>query len=79
MKFGKNLVVNAEVKTMHAYSAHGDYQEMSAYLSCQDPLKVKEIFLVHGKCDVQQSYREKLEAIGFKNIRIPAKDSEYLV
>lgn len=77
--FGENLVVNAEVKTMHEYSAHGDYNEMIEYLSCQDPLKVKEIYLVHGDYPSQQAYREKLLEVGFKNIRIPSRNSEYLI
>ena len=52
---------------------------MITYLSCQDPSKVKEFFLVHGSLEVQQEYREKLLNVGFKNIRITAPDSEYLI
>ena len=77
--FGEEYRVNADIKVINEYSAHGDYNEMIAYLSCQDPKKVKEFFLVHGTYEVQQEYREKLLEIGYKNIRIPAKDSEYLI
>lgn len=77
--FGQNYNVKAEVKIMHEYSAHGDYEEMMKYLSCQDPLKVKEFFLVHGDFETQILYREKLNQFGFKNVRIPSKNSEYLV
>ena len=65
--------------TMDEYSAHGDYEEMIKYLSCQDPMKIKEMYLVHGEYDVQLNYREKLEAAGFRNIRIPDLNSEYLI
>ena len=77
--FGQNYNVGAEINVMHEYSAHGDYNEMIKYLSCQDPLKVKELFIVHGNYDVQVEYREKLMDAGFSNIRIPGTNSEYLV
>lgn len=77
--FGQDYEVNAKVEIIHEYSAHGDYKEMIQYLSCQDPLKVKEFFLVHGDYETQVLYREKLLEVGFKNIRIPSKNSEYLV
>jgi len=77
--FGEEYHVNADIKVIDEYSAHGDYNEMIAFLSCQDPKKVKEFFIVHGTYEVQQEYREKLLEAGFKNIRIPSKDSEYLI
>ncbi|WP_289444821.1 MBL fold metallo-hydrolase RNA specificity domain-containing protein, partial [Klebsiella pneumoniae] len=42
------------------------------FLSCQDPEKVKGVFLVHGEYDTQQSFKSRLEIKGFKNIIIPA-------
>ena len=42
-------------------------------------MKIKEMYLVHGEYDVQLNYREKLEAAGFRNIRIPDLNSEYLI
>ncbi|MCW3084341.1 MAG: metallo-beta-lactamase [Bacteroidetes bacterium] len=69
--FGTDHDVNANVVIMDSYSAHGDYQEMIRYLSCQDPAKVKQLFLVHGEYEVQLNYKEKLEAAGFKHIAIP--------
>lgn len=72
--FGNAHDVNASVVIMDSYSAHGDYKEMIDYLRCQDPSKVKEVFLVHGEYEVQQVYREKLIAEGFKNVAIPEQD-----
>lgn len=72
--FGTEYPVNAAVQIMDAYSAHGDYKEMIEYLDCQDTKKVKHIFLVHGEYEVQQKYRERLMAAGFKKISIPAQD-----
>ena len=77
--FGEELEVKADVKVMDEYSAHGDYNEMISYLTMNDPSKVKELFLVHGEYDVQVEYREKLEKAGFKTVRIPDLNSEYLI
>ncbi len=77
--FGEEYIVKADIRMIHEYSAHGDYDEMIKYLSCQDPAKVKEFFLVHGSIETQEEYRDKLLDVGFKNIRIPALDSEYLI
>jgi len=69
--FGKDYEVKAHVEVMNSYSAHGDYNEMLHYLSCQDKQKVKKIFLVHGEYDVQVEWRQKLIDSGFSNIEIP--------
>jgi len=69
--FGDEYEVKANVVILDSYSAHGDYNEMIKYLSCQDKKLVKHIFLVHGEYDVQQHYLEKLIAAGFNTITIP--------
>src|SRR6185369_5827898 len=73
--FGKQYEVKAGVEVMNSYSAHGDYNEMLSYLSCQNHDEVKKIFLVHGEYDVQLEWSEKLKANGFKNIEIPEMKS----
>lgn len=74
--FGKIYKVNARVEVIDSYSAHGDYQEMINYLKCQNPDLVSKIFLVHGKLEVMENYREKLKSAGFSNIQIPEKFQE---
>ncbi len=73
--FGKEYEVKADVQVMGNYSAHGDYNEMLRYLSCQDSSKVSKLFLVHGVYDVQQEWSEKLKSAGFKSIEIPERHS----
>lgn len=58
---------------MHSLSAHGDYQEMLKFLSCQETDKVKTIFLVHGDPEAKQGWKEHLLAAGYANVIIPAK------
>ncbi|MFM2206252.1 MAG: hypothetical protein RL213_227 [Bacteroidota bacterium] len=75
--FGKEFKVKAEIAQIHSFSAHADYTEMLDYLSCQDPSKVRQVFLVHGEYDVQVEWREKLQKKGFTNIEIPEADSTW--
>lgn len=69
--FGEMYPVKAKVEIMDSFSAHADYQEMIQFLSCQDPAKVKKVFLVHGDYEEQLIFKEKLEAVGFRDIMIP--------
>jgi metallo-beta-lactamase family protein len=65
--------VNADIRVLESFSAHGDYREMISFLKCQDPKKVRHTFLVHGEYETQLSYQEKLSKEGFSNIMIPEK------
>ncbi|UHG90937.1 MBL fold metallo-hydrolase RNA specificity domain-containing protein [Spirosoma oryzicola] len=69
--FGERYHVAARVEIMDSFSAHGDYREMLQFLSCQDPARVKTVFLVHGEYDKQVVWKEKLEGAGFRTVRIP--------
>jgi metallo-beta-lactamase family protein len=71
--FGKGFDVIAEVGSIDSMSAHGDYDDLLQWLSCQDKEQVKGIFLVHGEYEVQQAFSTRLERRGYKNIRIPAQ------
>ena len=62
---------------MNSYSAHGDYNEMLQYLSCQKPEEIKEMFLVHGEYEVQVDWKEKLLDKGFRKITIPELHSTF--
>lgn len=69
--FGKKFDVKAKVHVIDFFSAHGDYNEMLKYLSCQDSKKVKAFFVVHGNKEVMIKFKGKLEEKGFDNIIIP--------
>ncbi len=69
--FGESHIVRAEVVVMNEFSAHGDYNEMLKFLSCQEPSKVKQIFMVHGDEDVLPQWKTKLETAGFRNVISP--------
>ena len=69
--FGDQYQVIAEVKSIRSMSAHGDYEDLLHFLSCQDPAKVKNLFLVHGEYDVQTRFRQRLIEKGFLHVEIP--------
>ncbi|MBI1343821.1 MAG: MBL fold metallo-hydrolase [Terrimonas sp.] len=69
--FGVMHEVNAEIGAIRSMSAHGDYEDLSQWLSCQDPKAVQRLFLVHGEYDVQQDFRTRLSKKGFLDIEIP--------
>ncbi len=70
--FGIPHEVHAEIGSIRSMSAHGDYEDLSQWLSCQDPKYVKKLFLVHGEYDVQQDFKARLLKKGFFDIEIPA-------
>lgn len=69
--FGEEYQVMADVKVIKSMSAHGDYEDLLHFLSCQDPKKVKRIFLVHGEYKVQQNFAERIKTYNFKEVEIP--------
>jgi metallo-beta-lactamase family protein len=74
--FGVPHEVHAEIGTVRSMSAHGDYEDLSQFLACQDPKKVKKLFLVHGEYEVQLQFRERLLKKGFADIEIPERHYE---
>lgn len=69
--FGVEHEVHAEVGSIRSMSAHGDYEDLSQFLACQDPNKVKKLFLVHGEYHVQEDFRNRLIRKGFQDVEIP--------
>jgi metallo-beta-lactamase family protein len=74
--YGKTHVVKAGIDEINSLSAHGDYEDMSQWLSCQDPRHVKKIFLVHGEYEVQQKFKDRLVRKGFMDVEIPSQHQE---
>lgn len=70
--FGETYRVEAEVHKLDNFSAHADRKEMMDYLKCQDPKKVKRLFLVHGDTESMQSFKSHLLNEGFQDV-LPAK------
>jgi len=75
--FGVHHEVHAEVGSIRSMSAHGDYEDLSQFLACQDPKKVRTLFIVHGEYDVQQAFQARLLKKGFADVQVPELHSEH--
>jgi metallo-beta-lactamase family protein len=69
--FGVLHEVHAEIGSIRSMSAHGDFNDLSQFLACQDPSKIKTLFIVHGEYEVQEGFKARLLKKGFTNIEIP--------
>lgn len=69
--FGERYEVKAEVGSMRSMSAHGDYEDLCQFLTCQNAALVKTLFLVHGEYEVQQEFAIRLRRKNFNNVQIP--------
>src|ERR1700678_1892026 len=74
--FGVLHEVHAEIGSIRSMSAHGDYEDLTQFLACQDPRQVKTLFVVHGEYDVQQAFRARLIKKGFNDVEVPELHSE---
>lgn len=74
--FGVPHEVHAEIGVIRSMSAHGDYEDLTQFLECQNPQAVKKLFLVHGEYDVQEAFKERLLKKGFYDIEIPEQHFE---
>jgi metallo-beta-lactamase family protein len=74
--YGQEFKVLADVVVIESLSAHGDYDDMSQWLACQDALAVKKLFLVHGEYEVQQKFSQRLQRKGFRDVEIPLQHQE---
>ena len=74
--YGVQHEVHAEIGAIRSMSAHGDYEDLSQFLSSQDARKVKKLFLVHGEYDVQLQFKQRLIKKGFMDVEIPEQHYE---
>lgn len=74
--FGVLHEVHAEIGSIRSMSAHGDYEDLSQWLSHQDPRKVNKLFLVHGEYPVQIDFRERLLKKDYAEVIIPERHFE---
>lgn len=74
--FGVLHQVNAEIGGIKSMSAHGDYEDLSQWLSGQNKQGVKKLFLVHGEFEVQQDFKRWLVTKGFADVEIPEQHFE---
>jgi metallo-beta-lactamase family protein len=74
--FGIRHQVHAEIGGIKSMSAHGDYEDLSQWLACQDKNAVQKLILVHGEYDVQLAFKQWLVPRGFQDVEIPERHAE---
>ena len=74
--FGVLHQVHAEVGQIKSMSAHGDYEDLSQWLACQDKQAIRKLFLVHGEYNVQADFKTWLVKQGFHDVEIPEQHYE---
>ncbi|MCW3073712.1 MAG: fold metallo-hydrolase [Flaviaesturariibacter sp.] len=77
--FSDPCAVAAEIGQLQGLSAHGDCDDLCRFITNQDIEKVKGIFLVHGEHDVQETFSNRLELRGYKNIIAPTLHQEIVL
>lgn len=75
--FNEACRVHAEVGQMEGMSAHGDVDDLTQFISNQNPEKVKGIFLVHSEHAVQKAFADRLSVKGFKRVECPSQHQQY--
>lgn len=75
--FGETIQVKASIRRMEFYSAHADRGELVRFVGCQDPKKVKKVFLVHGVESGLDGLKDQFTRVGFRNIVIPQKGARF--
>lgn len=73
--FGRSQPVKCNVYRMDSFSAHGDRDEMTDFISNQKQAKV--VYLVHGEQRVQENFKTHLQEQGHGTIEIPEKGQTF--
>jgi metallo-beta-lactamase family protein len=69
--------VRARIEELNAFSGHGDYGEMIAWLNKLDTSRLKRIFLVHGESDAQMAFSKHLAGAGYTAVTIARYGETY--
>jgi len=68
----RDLMVYATIKQTDLLSGHGDHNDLLNTVKQQNPLKLKQVFLVHGEIKSLNSLSEALKSSGYA-VSIPEK------
>ena len=76
--YGVEHEVHATIGAIRSMSAHGDYEDLCQFISCQDPKLVQRLFIVHGEAAVQDQFKERLTKKGFE-VSVPELHQEFVL
>ncbi|WP_337044841.1 MBL fold metallo-hydrolase [Emticicia sp. 17c] len=74
---GQKYPVNATISRIDVFSGHGDFKDLTNFVTSQDNNKVKKVFLVHGEYSTMQNFKITLNNLGYQQIEIPDKGQTF--
>jgi metallo-beta-lactamase family protein len=77
--YSEEYEVKAKVGAIKSMSAHGDYEDLMQFISCQTPNLVQQVFVVHGEPEVQDHFCERLRKKGFLEVHAPALHETFVL
>lgn len=77
--YGENRTLRAKVEIMDSFSAHGDHNELLAFMDNLDRQQLNKLFLVHGDFEAQLALKKGLEKNGFRFISLPQMGEEKIL
>ncbi len=72
--FGMEHPVKAQIKTLDAFSAHADRNDLMNYVDYSPPDKCRHVVLVHGEEDQALAFKDSILAKGYKNVYYPTSE-----
>jgi len=75
--FGEEYQLKAAVKTINAFSAHADRNELLSYAQQLEPSRLMATFVVHGEEAASESLAEGLRDLGMSRVIVPHLGDEF--
>jgi len=69
---GEEHSIKCKIKTMDAFSAHADAEELLNYAMITPPSKLQTVILVHGEKEQSLPFAATLESKGYRKVLYPA-------
>jgi metallo-beta-lactamase family protein len=69
--FGEEHTVKCKIRTIDAFSAHADSEELLSGVTITPPTKLRHVILVHGEPEQSNPFGDLLKSKGYKNVHYP--------
>jgi len=77
--FGEEYHLKARVRTINAFSAHADRDELLDYARQLDPQHLQAVFVVHGEEAASLALAEGLSTLGIAQVHVPRSGEEFVL
>ena len=75
--YGQEHKVRAHVASIEGYSAHADQAELVTWARAFNPLRLQQVYLVHGEPPAQSALQAQLKEHGIEPVHIPARGNSF--